>query len=175
MYAQTLGTTQKTPRNNRGFSIVEVMVTAVVIGVGLLALSSLHLVATKGNASGERLTIATQLAYSKVAELKSLMYYQDITHKKVGDVDYFKMDPRLAPGNYPADQSQIAVGPSGSCQDGEICMYNLTWVIDDLGLDQQALDAHKEVRVTVTWPDPSMPEGSISMSFPPSIIAVKFR
>jgi len=61
-------------RNEKGFTLIEVIIAIAILSVGLLALASMQVAAIKGNAHANRLTEATTLAQDKVEELISLQY-----------------------------------------------------------------------------------------------------
>jgi type IV pilus assembly protein PilV len=55
-----------------GFTLLEVMISLVVLGVGLLLLSGAQLTTTRGNASGFKMTEAVSLAENGIQELQTL-------------------------------------------------------------------------------------------------------
>ncbi len=60
--------------NNKGFTLLEVMVSLVIIAVGLLGLSSLTVSMIQGNVFSDKLTTATILAQDKLEELENLAF-----------------------------------------------------------------------------------------------------
>ena len=54
----------------KGFSLVEILVSLVILTVTLLALAGLMVTATKGNAAGCHITEATTFAQDKLEELR---------------------------------------------------------------------------------------------------------
>lgn len=61
-------------QKRKGFTILEVLITVVILSVALLALSSLQTAAVGTNYTSHRMTIATILAQDKVEELQSLSW-----------------------------------------------------------------------------------------------------
>jgi prepilin-type N-terminal cleavage/methylation domain-containing protein len=61
-------------RNRKGFTILEVLITILIMSVALWALSALQTSAISTNYTSHRLTIATMLAQDKLEELKSLAW-----------------------------------------------------------------------------------------------------
>ena len=57
-----------------GFTLIEMMITLVILSVGLMALAGLQVAAIKGNASAKRMTAATALADAKLEALKDTPY-----------------------------------------------------------------------------------------------------
>ena len=53
---------QKLPNNQRGFSLIEAMVSLIVIGVGLLGLGGMQVASVKGTNNAHARTVATFLA-----------------------------------------------------------------------------------------------------------------
>lgn len=60
--------------NNEGFSLIEIMVSLVVISIGLLGTAALITGIIKGNQASKKITIATTLAMDRVEYLASLSY-----------------------------------------------------------------------------------------------------
>ena len=53
----------------RGFSLIEMLISLVILSVSLLAIASLMAVTTRNNASGAQMTEAINLAQDKIEEL----------------------------------------------------------------------------------------------------------
>ena len=61
-------------RNEKGFSLTEVLISLTILSVGLLAVGRMQIMSIKGNFSSGNVTNATVLAQSKLEELKRLSY-----------------------------------------------------------------------------------------------------
>ncbi len=59
---------------NNGFSLIEVMVSLVILAIGVLALTDLQLTVTKGNDSSNTMATALLLAEQKMETLKKASY-----------------------------------------------------------------------------------------------------
>lgn len=59
-------------KNRKGFTIVEVIISLVILVLALFALSSLQTASIGSNASGQQMTIATMMAQDKLEELMAL-------------------------------------------------------------------------------------------------------
>ena len=59
-------------REAKGFSLLEVLVALVFLGVGLLALAGLHVTSLRGNTFSQHLTRATLMAQDRLEFLKNL-------------------------------------------------------------------------------------------------------
>ena len=53
----------------RGFSLIEMLISLVILSVSLLAIASLMAMTTRNNASGTQMTEAVNLAQDKIEEL----------------------------------------------------------------------------------------------------------
>ena len=58
----------------RGFSLIEMLISLVILSVSLLAIASLMAVTTRNNASGAQMTEAINLAQDKIEELSVTPY-----------------------------------------------------------------------------------------------------
>jgi type IV pilus assembly protein PilV len=59
---------------NNGFSLMEVMISLVILAIGVLALTQLQLTVTQGNGSANTMTTAVSLAEQKIESLKTASY-----------------------------------------------------------------------------------------------------
>ncbi len=60
--------------NNKGFSLLEVLIGLVILAIGLLDIAGMQITAIKGNYFSKSVTEATVLAQDKLEELKNLPY-----------------------------------------------------------------------------------------------------
>ena len=76
--------------NNRGFSLIEVMVAMVILTIGLLGVAGLQSTAITGNQHGNTMMQATTLAEETIEQIRNAAY-DDITVTNfpalVSDVD----------------------------------------------------------------------------------------
>jgi type IV pilus assembly protein PilV len=56
---------------DEGFTLIELMITLVILSIGLLALAGLQVNAIQGNASSKRMTTAASIAERKMEEIKN--------------------------------------------------------------------------------------------------------
>ena len=59
---------------NEGFTLIEVLITLVILSVGLLALAGLQISAIKGNANSKRMTMAVSISEKKIEQIKHTSY-----------------------------------------------------------------------------------------------------
>jgi len=57
--------------NNKGFSLIELMIALLILSVGLLSLASLQGTAIKGNRHGNQISQATTLAEDRIEEIRN--------------------------------------------------------------------------------------------------------
>ena len=57
-----------------GFTLIEIMITLVIMSIGLMALAGLQVSAIKGNAFSKRLTTAISIAQSRLEQVKNTPY-----------------------------------------------------------------------------------------------------
>jgi len=142
-------------RKNSGFTVVEVMISAALLALGLMALASLQVLGVRGNAGGDDRSGAAALLSGKLNEFMSLQYTQD---PQTGEVT---VDPRLLATDWTApikvnqsglSESDIQTQFSQTTPDHEQFRYDLKWRIEDVG-DQTRHGAQKLISLEVEWTD----------------------
>ena len=61
-------------KDAEGFTLLEVMITVVILAIGLLGLAGLQIVAIKGNSFGQQMSVASTLAQNQLEELRQIPY-----------------------------------------------------------------------------------------------------
>ncbi|MBI4763927.1 MAG: prepilin-type N-terminal cleavage/methylation domain-containing protein [Deltaproteobacteria bacterium] len=61
-------------KNQQGFSLVEFLIAAIILSVGLLALINLQLTSIRGNSDSKEMTRAIFLAENRMEQLKNTPY-----------------------------------------------------------------------------------------------------
>jgi len=64
--------------NSDGFTLIEVMIALVVLGVGILAVVGLFISSIKGNDMGRKVTEVTSLGQSRLDELMTAVSYDNL-------------------------------------------------------------------------------------------------
>jgi type IV pilus assembly protein PilV len=59
-------------KNSDGFTLIEVMIAAVILAAGILALATMQIVSIRSNAFSSEMTYTSMLAQQKLEELKNL-------------------------------------------------------------------------------------------------------
>ena len=73
---------------DRGFTLIEALITAAIVACGLVAIASFFSVAIRANISNRQMAVATALAYDKMEELKW-------TTSPAGGTDQITLDDRF--------------------------------------------------------------------------------
>jgi type IV pilus assembly protein PilV len=60
--------------NDAGFTLIEIMISLVILSIALIALAGLQVRAIKGNAFSKRMTAAVSMAESKIEQIKNSPY-----------------------------------------------------------------------------------------------------
>jgi len=60
--------------NEKGFTLIEVLLSISILAIGLLGMAALQVTATKGNALAKKNTLAISLAEDKIEEYKNTPY-----------------------------------------------------------------------------------------------------
>lgn len=103
------------PTNERGFTLVEVLIAMVIMTVALVALASMMAVTLRMQMLGRNQTNAARLAQSKLDEL-------------VGSVQNWNTAPEIAiGGSLSADVANYFDAPVD--QDGDALGYTRRWVV----------------------------------------------
>jgi len=74
--------------DNRGFTLVEILVAIVTLSIGLLAMAGLTTGVMRGNAFSNRMTTAIMLAQGKMEDIRRLGYSGTPTADKTTTEDY---------------------------------------------------------------------------------------
>jgi prepilin-type N-terminal cleavage/methylation domain-containing protein len=127
----------KAIRNTKGFSLLELMVTLAILSVGLLGLLGMQISGAQGNASSQKLTIATILAQTGI---------EDFTSRSSGDAifDTAAGSDDGDPANDPTYDLDLATTATTLTYQG--ITYSATFII----IPSSPVPAVSRVDVTVT-------------------------
>lgn len=122
--------------NASGFTLIEVLIAAIIIVFGLLAMGTFLGSLVNKNASNERKTMATSIAQQKIEDLRTESLTNDLS----------SADDNSVGEAIDKSGGKIGASPHASPQPGEI--YTLTWSIDET--DPNTPDV---ITVSVNWGD----------------------
>ena len=112
-------------RNNKGFTLVEIMIAVFILVIALLGLISVTVMVIKGNSFSKTMTTATTLAKDKMEQLKNTGY-----GSLAGSTDYAELDSTVY-----------------AAQTDPPCPYTRTWTVTN----NSPAAGMKTVQVTVQW------------------------
>jgi|GEM_PF-847922 len=127
-------------RNQKGFTLIELMIAMVILGIAFMGLATMQLACIRGNSGSNRLTKAIILAQDKMEELKGLVpYHPDLADTNPTNNSNLRhsIDPH---------QSDHTQSLSDTADDSFTRVWN---VADDI-----PLPGRKVVVVIVTWGSP---------------------
>lgn len=150
--------TNKSAQAERGFTLLEVLVSVVLLSIAILAVAGLQVIGMRGTVTGEERGVAAALALARLHELSSMTYTRSAATDALVD--------NLLPGG--------GFGNAALCTDRVINRYGLTaeelalaasgapnviaqeiypFTVHSCVLDTDAPSEHKLLSVTVTWAD----------------------
>jgi len=147
--------------NQRGFSLIEVLIATVVMAVGLLAMAQMQVISIRFNADNRSHTDATTLAMGQLEYLKSMPFTSPNVMTNVNDywlTDVIDNGVVQDSDNDPADLTNITGNPDhihpdhpvdafGYPTNSQQERFGMFWHVED---DEPNADM-KTVVVTVSW------------------------
>ncbi len=128
------------PIDQKGFSLIEILIAMTILAIGLLALAGMQITAIQGNTFSSTTTDATTVAQDRLERLMALTY---------DDAD-------LNDGNHPpGSQAQV----SGTQQIQGV-NYSISWDV----ADNSPIPNAKTIDMTVTWTE-NLRQRTLSMQF----------
>ena len=104
---------RKFTHDQRGFTLIEVIVTIVILTLGLLTILGVFLGATKANKHSQKMDIAHHLAQETIEEFRNSGYAQiQSFQENYGDIP-----------EYPQHRRQVTVNESGTLKDVQIVVH----------------------------------------------------
>lgn len=142
--------------NEKGFTLIELMIAVVVLGVALLALAQMQISAMNANFSARDMTVATTLAQDKIEELEGMVFdAPDLADTNPAN-NAAIMDPTVA-SFHPADHQDPNNPISETGGTAGVRRYTRLWNI----ADNTPLQGVKTVVAYVCWgeinPDTNLP------------------
>jgi type IV pilus modification protein PilV len=110
-------------KNDKGFTLIEMLIAISIFAIGFLAVASLQISAGKNNRTASEVTAAVNLASDRMERLMSASFTDALLDS----------DPTKNP--HPDNQGK----------------YNIQWVVTDTDLSADGVDDAKIVNLTVSW------------------------
>ncbi len=144
-------------RNEGGFTIVEILMSVVILTIGLLALTALQVSSIRGNSSGGDRSIANSIMMAKLNDLRSRLYYQQ------GGTGIYHEDAAIKPMAQFATANVNALGLTkeefeaacGCDADSplvkETFPFTLKWQVRNGTIPQSSAGAAKVINISVEW------------------------
>ena len=157
--------TKRMKNGNRGFSMIEVMISVVVLGFGLMALAALQTSLIRSSAETKAQTVALQLAKDKLEDLRSfgtLAGYQAVT---TGTDTVNDSNGNLGGVNYSRAWTVTRFGyqPSTGAFAAIATLTGPTPAANASGVAFTANNEYKRVAITVSWTDANGTTQSIGL------------
>jgi Tfp pilus assembly protein PilV len=76
--------------DNRGFTLIEALITAAIVACGLVAVAALFSFTIRANITNRQMAVATSLLYDKMEELKTTPFPIDGTDQVTLDDAYIR-------------------------------------------------------------------------------------
>lgn len=128
---------KKAINNEKGFTLIEIMIGITVFSIGILAVATMQITAIRGNSSARDLSHGATLAQEKIEEFASLPY--DV--KNVAD----PLDDMDNDGKNGLDDDTAGTADHNETNG----RYEIYW---NTAVDHP-IDNNKTIRVIVTWSD----------------------
>jgi len=140
--------------NEKGFTLVEVLVAIVILAIGVLATTKLQLSFIQGNAKARYLTEGSAMAQTRIEELMGLPYADVLLSERADDLDGVAGldDATDATADHSATE-QFNASASKSYK----FFWNIAPDAPEVGL--------KTVNVIVQWPDEKNIQRQVNYTF----------
>ena len=140
--------------NEKGFSLIEILIAITVFAIGILAVGKMQITAIQGNSKANHLTEAVTLAQGKIEELISLDYNDPLLADGDGDgTDKDGIgtnDDGIDDSGNDFGLNDNTVGNADGSEQYQVVgnlQYNIFW---NIAPDEPTTDS-KIIRVIVTW------------------------
>ncbi len=110
--------------NQKGFTLLELLIALTILTIGLLGLAGLHIAAIQGNVSGFKISTAAAVAQERIEELKAL------------------------------DASAAALTAGAHADDGNQVVQGITYNRSYTIQDNTPVTGTSTITLTVTWVEP---------------------
>jgi len=157
--------TNRMKRNSRGFSMIEVMISVVVLGFGLMALAALQTSLIRSSAETKAQTIALQLAKDTLEDLRAYQTLAGYQAVNTGSDTVNDSSGSLGGVNYSRSWTVTRFGyqPSAGAFADIATLTGPTPATNGSGVAFTANNEYKRVAITVSWTDANGTTQSIGL------------
>lgn len=144
-------------KNEKGFTLLEVIVSMLLFTIGVLGMMGLQVLATRGAVIGNNNTVENYLAQSLAAQLEQLP--MNAPALSTGSHGYgVSSDACLSCAN-----CNVAVDSSGQCIASNVGnIYQVGWVVKNVTtMNSGATNNLKSIAITISWAN-----GTFSLTIP---------
>ena len=132
----------------RGFTLIEILIAMLILGIGFMGLANLQISCINGNSNSSRLTKAIILAQDKMEELKSLNPdHPDLADSNPGNNGNLKQSIGSDDIDHREDHVNIKGESNQTAPDSNYGAYTRIWNV----ADDTPFPGRKTVVVIVTW------------------------
>lgn len=126
-------TTQFVRRHHQGFTLIEVLVAAALLGASLVVMFGFHTQAVRSNMNARRLTDCTYLAQTQMEELLALDWNQNNwpDQLKEGAIENAEELESWADLEWPEDPELVNAANTADSTLGPL-IYKVTWDVEDM-------------------------------------------
>ena len=114
----------KVVTNQKGFTLLELLIALVILAIGLLGLAGLHIAAIQGNVSGFKLSAASAIAQERIEELKTM------------------------------DTTSAALSVGDHADDGNVTVQGVTYSRNYTIQDNTPVTGTSTILFTISWVEP---------------------
>lgn len=138
----------KTIKRDKGFTLVELLIAMVILGVAFMGLANMQLSCINGNSNSCQLTKAIILAQDKMEEIKSLNpHHPDLADTNPGNNGNLRQSVDPKDCDHRESHIEIKGESTESIPDLSYSSYTRIWNV----ADNTPLPGRKTVVVIVTW------------------------
>jgi len=153
----------KTKNYSKGFSLIEVMISVLVLAIGILAVSKLQTSLLRTGADANHRSVAASLANKKIDDLKRFAYTNDLgawseSFTDPSDLSFFHIASHEG-GLMP--KGDISIGNHVYTLDWTVSHYQFSGEGNDATITTNANAGMKYVHVTVAWDSPGSTTNNI--------------
>jgi len=135
-------------RNENGFTLIEILIALVILGIAFMSLANMQISCISGNSNASQLTKAIILAQDKMEEIKSLNpQHPDLADANQDNNGNLRQSIDPEDSDHRESYVKIKGESTPSVPDSHYGSYTRIWNV----ADNTPLPGRKTVVVIVTW------------------------